>query len=83
MRVPVQVSSQVDAVGTAVVVHSGSVKQLLSFGDTAVSELLELGLSPRTVRLTHSVLKNALAQAVKWCMAAHKIRRTMLICPSR
>lgn len=31
-------------------------------------QLLDCGLSPRTVRLTHAVFRNVLQQAVKWRM---------------
>lgn len=33
---------------------------------TMYNKMLEDGLSPRTVRYTHTILKNALQQAVKW-----------------
>lgn len=33
---------------------------------TCYSKILEAGLSARTVRLTHAILRNALSQAVKW-----------------
>jgi integrase len=35
------------------------------------SSLSEKGLSPRTIRFTHSVLASALKQAVRWRMLAH------------
>jgi integrase len=35
------------------------------------AEMLERGLSPRTVRYTHSVLRSALEQAVKWQLVMH------------
>lgn len=35
---------------------------------TCYSKILEAGLSARTVRLTHAILRNALSQAVKWRM---------------
>ena len=38
---------------------------------TFYTSMCEKGLSPRTVRFTHSVLSSALKQAVRWRMLAH------------